>query len=289
MKRFLLLVLLGIASAQLSANPRIAVVDFDAHQYAGQLSGAQLADYVTDELVNTGLFDVVEREKLASAAREIGFGQSGAVDPATAARFGRISGARYLLTGRVISLERNQSSYSGYGVSTVTDNYVLSVSVRVIETETGRIAFSTRTSTTKSVSQLGGARSGMSNPFASLVEQAAVDMVQAISRSGRFNNSSPAPRAGSSAGSVSTAAPAMVAVTFNSSPKGADVEIDGVMYGNTGMEIRVPSGLRRVRITLAGYLPWEKQVMLNAGATFTANLVPVPKREQTKVLLVPVH
>lgn len=276
-------------SFSLCASPKIAVVDFDANQYAGQLSGAQLADYVTDELVNSGIFDVIEREKIASAVAEIGFGQSGIVDPATAARFGRVAGVQYLLTGRVISLERNQRSFSGYGVSTTSDDYVLSVSVRILETETGRVAFSTRTSTTSSVNQLGGNRSSMSNPFARMTEQAAVDMVGAISRSGRFASRTARPATSASPGSAAAAtqAPAMVGVTFNSTPRGADVEIDGVMYGNTGREIRVPSGLRRVRITLAGHVPWEKQVMLSAGAAYTASLEVKPR--PADVLIVPVR
>lgn len=286
MKNFISFVALLAASLSLYANPRIAVVDFDANQYAGQLSGAQLADYVTDELVNTNDFDVIEREKIASAMREIGFGQSGAVDPSSAAQFGRVTGVQYLLTGRIISLERNQRSYSGYGVNTVSDNYVLSVSIRIIETETGRIMFSTRTSTTKNINQMGGSRSAVSNPYAGLTEQAAVDMVQAISRSGRFSSSS---QASASTGSTDSprAEPKMVGVTFISVPKGADVEIDGVMYGNTGGEIRVPAGLRRVRITLGGYIPWEKQIMLSAGSSFTANLEQKPK--PADVLLVPVR
>lgn len=31
---------------------------------------------------------------------------------------------------------------------------------------------------------------------------------------------------------------------------------------------------RRIRITLAGYQPWEKQVMVNEGSRFTATLAP---------------
>lgn len=269
MKRILFLILLCVSWAGW-AQPKIAVVDFDAHQYSAQLSGAQLADYVVDELVNTGQFEVVEREKLDSAMREIGFGQSGMVDPSTASSFGRQLGAKYLLTGRVISLDSEQKNFSGYGVNTTNTIVRLSVSVRVLDVESGRIEFSTRTQAQQVFNEGGGLRVESSNPYAPLSEEAAVNIVAAIEESGKFSGSRAA-----SAGAES--APRKVEITLSSQPEGADVEIDGVFYGNTGSTLKVPEGLRRIRITLAGYQPWEKQVMVSDGVEFTATLAPEPE------------
>src|SRR5690606_33849117 len=89
--RLLLTAVIFFMPAASWALPRIAVVDFDTNQYSSQIAGDQLADYVIDELVNTGLFDVVEREKMASITRELGFGASGLVDPSSAAQMGRLA------------------------------------------------------------------------------------------------------------------------------------------------------------------------------------------------------
>lgn len=269
MKRFLSLILFA-ASGAIAAQPKIAVVDFDTHQYSADLPGAQLADYVVDELVNTGLFEVVEREKLDSAMREIGFGQSGMVDSSTASAFGRQIGAKYLLTGRVISMDSEQKHFEGYGVSTTNTIVRLSVSVRILDVESGRIEFSTRTQSQQVFNEGGGLRVESSNPYAPLSEEAAVNIVAAIQNSGKFDAAR-----GNNAGT--TATPRMVSVSLSSQPEGADVEIDGVFYGNTGSTLKVPEGLRRIRITLAGYQPWEKQAMVADGVSFTATLAPAPE------------
>lgn len=271
MKRILSLILMA-ACGTIAAAPKIAVVDFDTHQYSAQLPGAQLADYVIDELVNTGLFEVVEREKLDSAMREIGFGQSGMVDPSTASAFGRQMGAKYLLTGRVISMDSEQKQFNGYGVSTTNTIVRLSVSIRILDVESGRIEFSTRTQAQQVFNEGGGLRVESSNPYAPLSEEAAVNIVAAIQESGKFNAGR-----GNSAGAVTAAAPRMVSIELSSQPEGADVEIDGVFYGNTGSTLKVPAGLRRIRITLAGYQAWEKQVMVADGVAFTATLAPEPE------------
>jgi hypothetical protein len=257
-----LLLLTGVHAA---ATPKIAVVDFDTHQYSAQLPGAQLADYVTDELVNCGLFEVIEREKLASVMREIAFGQSGMADPATASQFGRVLGAQYLLTGRVVSLEREEKSFSGYGVNTRNTVLTLSVALRIVDVQSGSIRFSGRTRTQRVINEAGGLSVGANSPHTALAEKAAMEMVQEIVKSGRFSGEQ-------SAGTAATARG--VKVTVLSVPEGADVEVDGIFYGNTGGELTIPAGMRRIRITLAGYQPWEKQVMVNDGAKFTATLAP---------------
>lgn len=259
--------LLLLAGPAVAAPPRIAVVDFDTNQWAGQMSGRQLADYVTDELVNTDLFEVIEREKLGSMTDEVRLGQTAAIDPTQAVRMGKMFGARYILTGRVIAIEHGKKSFSGYGIDTVSDVYSISVSIRITDAETGSVKFSTRTATENTVTQMASSRSSTSNPYTGLSEKAAVDMVKAIVDSGKFP-------AGAGAAEAPAAAVVMAKVTFASTPRDADVEVDGVAYGNTGGALQVPSGLRRVRISLPGYQAWEKQVMLSDGARFTATLVP---------------
>lgn len=262
---FVLLSMLVLHAAE--AAPRIAVVDFDTNQYSAQLAGAQLADYVVDELVNTGLFDVVEREKLQSIATELGFSGSGMVDPSSAAQMGRLLGAKYLLTGRVISLGAEEKSFGGYGINTRSTILSLAVSVRVVDTETGSVAFSTRTTTNRTINETQALAVRSSTAYNALSEQAAMEAVTGIVKSGRF----------ASAGDGKTEALMLVVVDVQSSPPNADVEVDGVFYGNAGGPLTLPSGLRSVRVSLAGHSVWEKKVMISAGTRITATLAPEEK------------
>jgi curli biogenesis system outer membrane secretion channel CsgG len=248
------------------AAPKIAVVDFDTNQYSAQLAGAQLADYVVDELVNTGLFEVVEREKLASVTREIGLSQSGMVDPAGASQMGRLLGARYVLTGRVISMSAEEKAFSGYGINTTNTILTLSVSVRVVNGETGSIEFSGRTSAQRTINQAGGLSVRSSNAYGGLAEDAAVKVVAEIVKSGRFN--------AASTGGAAPIRAKLVRVAVESSPPGADVEVDGIFYGNAGETLRLPEGLHLVKISLGGRRAWEKKVQISDGFKLKAVLPP---------------
>jgi hypothetical protein len=266
------LLLLLFAAGEAMALPKIAVVDFDTNQYSAQLTGAQLADYVTDELVNLGVFEVVEREKLRSITREIGLGQSGLVDTGSASQMGKLLGARYILTGRVISLGAEEKTFNGYGIESRNTQLSLSVSIRIIDTETGSVGFSARTTAQRTINQMGGLRIQSSNAYDGLAQEAAVKVVADISNSGRFTGETTAN------GGSSNAAPAMVEVVVNSTPPGADVEVDGVFYGNAGAHLKLPTGLRMVKISLAGHLPWQKKVMVSEGVEIKAVLAPIPAR-----------
>lgn len=260
--RFFALLVLSAVFQSVDAAPRIAVVDFDTNQYSAQLTGSQLADFVVDELVNTGLFEVVEREKLASVASELGLSGSGMVDPSSAAQMGRLLGAKYLLTGRVISLGSEEKSFSGYGINSTNTILSLAVSVRVVNTETGSVAFSTRTVATRTINETGGLSVRSSSAFAALSEEAAIQTVSELAKSGRFSPDR----------QQSAHGPAMVDVDVQSIPANADVEVDGVFYGNAGGSLSLPQGLRNVRISMAGYSVWEKKVMISSGSRIIATL-----------------
>ncbi|MBL0162695.1 MAG: PEGA domain-containing protein [Xanthomonadales bacterium] len=261
--KLLLPFLLMIVCGSVSASPRIAVVDFDTNQYSGQLAGSQLADFVVDELVNTSLFEVVEREKLSAAMREVGFGQSGMVDPGSASQFGKMLGARYVLTGRVISLGSEEKSFSGYGVNTRNTILSLNVSIRIFDTETGSVKLSTRTLATRTVNESGGLSVRSNTAYSGLAEEAAIQLVNEIVKSDKF---------GRDTESAPGTASALVEVTVMSEPEGADVEVDGIFYGNSGASVRVPQGLHSVKVSLAGHEPWEKKVMLADGMSLKATL-----------------
>jgi len=263
----ILLVVFGFCAAH-AATPRIAVVDFDAHQYSGDLPGAQLADYVVDELVNTNLFDVIEREKLKSLMSEMNFGLSGFVDGKTAAKLGKIYGATHLMTGRVISVEREDSSFSGsnYGISGTNVAWNLSISVRIFEVQTGKIVYSDRTRTRWVARNTARSQSTTSTPYDRIAESAAVEVVAGIAKS-PFGRGLVA-----GAASASPQSTAAINVQIDSDPAGADIEVDGVFIGNTGSSYNLSPGIRVIRISRGKAKTWEKKVEVKAGLRINAVL-----------------
>lgn len=100
----------------------IAVKDFEV--VVGQNKDA--AKYVQEDveslLVESGQFSVVERAKLGSLLEEIQLGQTGAIDPATAQKAGKLLGAEIILTGTLAA---------------TGDQW--NVNLRLVNTETGLV------------------------------------------------------------------------------------------------------------------------------------------------------
>ncbi len=142
---------LGAGAAALP--PTVAVLNFssdglDQWWEAGFSPGGALADLVTDQLVNTNSFNVVDRSHLGAVLQEHALSASGEVSPATAVQAGRLIGAQYLVVGRIVQFQRvsenggNVGNYLGgvLGHAAVSASKVnLNVSVHVIDAKTGRI------------------------------------------------------------------------------------------------------------------------------------------------------
>jgi ATP-dependent Clp protease ATP-binding subunit ClpC len=54
-------------------------------------------------------------------------------------------------------------------------------------------------------------------------------------------------------------------VAINSSPAGAEIEIDGCFFGNTPAEVPLHEGERSFRLTKKGYRPWERKLQVVPG------------------------
>lgn len=108
--------------------------------------GDALSDLLTDRLVKLGTLSVIDREHIQQVLTEQQRSQQGQVTPATQAQLGQMVGARYLFVGRIVQFAKTGGNSTagvsrllgglGGASSTKTE---LSVSVQVIEANTGRI------------------------------------------------------------------------------------------------------------------------------------------------------
>ncbi|MBX7255551.1 MAG: hypothetical protein K1Y02_04230 [Candidatus Hydrogenedentes bacterium] len=92
------------------------VVCVDAFEGAGKLGwdeGPVLAAMLTDALMQSGRFIVVERPKLDNAIKEQDLGASGRINSQTALKIGEIVGASVLVQGTVTQFEPGEEGKSG--------------------------------------------------------------------------------------------------------------------------------------------------------------------------------
>jgi len=163
-----LLILAVFASVAAAADkPVMAVAEFKNTTGAAWWRGGvgwELTDMLTNELVSTKAFKMVERKQLAAVLTEQNLAASGRVAPGTAAKIGKLTGAQYLVTGTVSAFEHNVSgsdagiSVAGFSIGGKKDTAYMAIDLRVIDTTTGDIV---DTRTVEGYSKGGGLRLGL--------------------------------------------------------------------------------------------------------------------------------
>ncbi len=141
---FLLVFFIPLLSAQ--GKLRVAVVNFENkstwHHWGNRLGEAAADVFVTD-LLNTGKFTVIEREKLDAVLQEQDLGASGAVTPQTAAKIGKLLGVDLIMTGSVsqFSISKAGGGLRGVRLGVTTGKVVMQA--RLVNTSTGEIVVAT--------------------------------------------------------------------------------------------------------------------------------------------------
>ena len=114
-------------------RPTVAVIDF-TNGAIGKLNAdmeplrAGIAGMLITEMAGNQAVRVVEREQLKAVMAELQLGQSQQVDPGTAVRIGRLLNAHHIVTGGFMTDSKGR----------------LVLTARSIETETGRIEYTTK-------------------------------------------------------------------------------------------------------------------------------------------------
>ncbi len=105
----------------------------------GDQLGAAAADELVTQLVRSGEFSVVERQRIDAVVAEQDFGQTGRLNPATAAELGQILGVQVVLMGSItqFSINTRRAGIGGIGGSFTEAESI--IDVRVVNTTTGEI------------------------------------------------------------------------------------------------------------------------------------------------------
>jgi len=153
-KCFAMMAVMLCAGALYAAEkPSIGVADFKNDTSAGWWyggAGHDLAGMLSNELSATEKFRMVERDKLGPVLEEQDLGASGRVSKSSAAKIGKLTGAKYLVMGTVSAYEEKTQgggggiSFGGISLGGKKDDAYIAVDVRVVDTTTGEIAY-TRT------------------------------------------------------------------------------------------------------------------------------------------------
>lgn len=167
----------------------IAVSSFKSGGQIAYDSGAALSAMLSEALMATGRFIVVERSEVDSLLGEQNLGADGRTTSQTAAKMGNLLGTSILVMGTVTQFEQNAaSSGGGIGVGGLrvgggkTTAYV-KINIRLVDTSTGRIlsthnADGTATGKSRSGSaNVGGASISGSQSKKTPIGQAAQDAI----------------------------------------------------------------------------------------------------------------
>ena len=137
-----------VAGAQ--EKPRIAILEIKNkadNQYWWHGGGEAAQDVFITELVKSGKFRVVERERIDAIMQEKGLNISGDIDPSTAMQIGKLLGAEYLLAGAVTEYGYDETDVHTPGirrlpgVSVGKKTFTASINARVFDVSTGEIVW----------------------------------------------------------------------------------------------------------------------------------------------------
>lgn len=121
---------------------KVAVADFeDKSGYGREQVGRPSADILNTVLVDCEQFAVYERQQLSKALDELKLGQSGAIDPTTAAKAGKMIGVDYVFYGVVSKVGFRVEGTNVILYQEKKQVAEITVDCRMVHCESGRIVF----------------------------------------------------------------------------------------------------------------------------------------------------
>lgn len=138
---------LACAPSHLTAQSdklRVAVLEFENNTTSyifGDRLGEAASDELTTQLVKSGQFSIIERRQIKDVLAEQGLGASGAVDPGTAAKVGKLLGAQLVMLGSItqFSLKKTGGGIGGIRIRAAVAQAESKLDARVVNVNTGEI------------------------------------------------------------------------------------------------------------------------------------------------------
>jgi curli biogenesis system outer membrane secretion channel CsgG len=128
-------------SASAQGRARVALLDFENKAGISRNVTDTLVNMITETLVKANKFELIERSQLGKVTDEQLLGASGAVDAASAAQIGKLTGADYLLMGTVTEAGAGTTRTRVGDVQTARTVSTLAVDVQFVDATTGVIKF----------------------------------------------------------------------------------------------------------------------------------------------------
>jgi curli biogenesis system outer membrane secretion channel CsgG len=126
------------------AKPRLAVRAFE-NKTEEKVPASAITEMMTTELYKSGLFSLMERERLDYVAEEIRLGQSGLMDPSTVPELGKVKGAQYTMTGAVTVYHYHAEGgvliIPGIAGGAAARTAYVTLDIRIIDNETGEVVY----------------------------------------------------------------------------------------------------------------------------------------------------
>ncbi len=126
-------------------KPRIAVIKIaNDSPYGAERLGPAIADWLVQDLVQSGKFRVMERKDLDKVLAEQSLSLSGAVDAKTAVQVGKLLGCQLVVLGAVTDFSRHKSGAHGvwglgFNVGKTTAEGTLNV--KLVNVQTAEIVY----------------------------------------------------------------------------------------------------------------------------------------------------
>lgn len=138
---------------------RLAVLRFtdatggraSGYRWYSKNAGDAMARKLTSALLATNRFKIVDRKNIADLMNEVNFGASGAVSAGSVAKFGKVVGARLIVTASITDFEDSGGSKGGAGAGSkgilaglagATKKTYMAINLEVIDVETSEIVAS---------------------------------------------------------------------------------------------------------------------------------------------------
>ena len=252
-----------------------------------------LEDYVTARVTDLGV-GVISRETAANAVAKIDAPAStNAIDSAlaqntSALRLAQTLGADYLLQVTLAGYDVQVRAIDAYGVKAINETRTLRLTYKILDGQTGASLTADTVKASTIVQQTPNAVQASSDSLDELLDQASVKIASSLKSridSGRITAATPA--AAQVAVTIQTEAADLtipdiridenntVAISESKlkvSTLAATVEVDGIAVGTAPGKLTVRPGLSKLRITRAGFKPYERTVNFIAGQSLTVAL-----------------